>query len=104
MIWDKCGGEQQRVAIARALINDPLVLLADEPTGNLDTVTSEAIMNLFKELNQQGKTILMVTHNSEYRSYSTRTINFRDGTIMKDIGSDSNEGAFGEKARSPVRG
>ncbi|MDE3056783.1 MAG: ABC transporter ATP-binding protein [Bacteroidota bacterium] len=81
------GGEQQRVAIARALINDPLILLADEPTGNLDTVTSEAVMNLFTLLNGQRKTILMVTHNPAYRSYSTREIEFRDGMIVKDSGA-----------------
>ena len=83
------GGEQQRVAIARALISDPLVLLADEPTGNLDTATSESIMQLFKFLNARGKTILMVTHNPAYRSYSTRTINFRDGTIVADSRTNS---------------
>ena len=85
------GGEQQRVAIARALINEPLILLADEPTGNLDTATSKAIMGLFKTLNQQGKTILMVTHNPAYRSYSSRTIGFLDGTIVNDRQSCSYE-------------
>ena len=82
------GGEQQRVAIARALINDPLILLADEPTGNLDSSTSESIMQLFKLLNSRGKTVLMVTHNPTYTSYSTRTIGFRDGTVVNDSQSD----------------
>lgn len=75
------GGEQERVAIARALVNDPPILLADEPTGNLDTRTGKEIMELFKWLNQEGQTIVMVTHNPENASFSSRTISLRDGRI-----------------------
>lgn len=75
------GGEQQRVAIARALINNPSLILADEPTGNLDTQTSRGIMLLFKQLNQQGMTIVLVTHESDIVAYTQRTIKIRDGRI-----------------------
>ena len=78
------GGQQQRVAIARALVNDPVMLLADEATGNLDTRTSYEIMVLFQELNAQGKTIAFVTHESDIAAFTTRTIMLRDGNIMKD--------------------
>lgn len=75
------GGEQERVAIARALVNSPPILLADEPTGNLDTKTGKEIMDLFKRLNEEGQTIVMVTHNPEYKAYSTRTIFLKDGKV-----------------------
>lgn len=75
------GGEQERVAIARALVNGPPILLADEPTGNLDTKTGREIMELFKSLNQEGQTIIMVTHNPENAAYSLRTISLRDGRV-----------------------
>jgi len=78
------GGEQERVAIARALVNRPPLLLADEPTGSLDTTTSTAIMALFQELNRAGQTILMVTHNPENRHYFDRVISLRDGDIEND--------------------
>jgi putative ABC transport system ATP-binding protein len=78
------GGQQQRVAIARALVNSPAVILADEPTGNLDSTTTEEIMNLFTNLNKQGITIIMVTHEHDVAAYAGRQITFKDGQIITD--------------------
>ena len=78
------GGQQQRVAIARALINDPEVLLADEPTGNLDSQTSIEIMEIFQELNEHGITIIMVTHEQDIAAYAKRNVIMRDGRILDD--------------------
>lgn len=77
------GGEQQRVAIARALINNPALILADEPTGNLDTQTSREIMLIFQKLHEQGMTIVLVTHERDITAYTQRTIEMRDGKIEK---------------------
>jgi putative ABC transport system ATP-binding protein len=78
------GGQQQRVAIARALVNSPAVILADEPTGNLDSSTTEEIMTLFSNLNKQGITIIMVTHEQDVATYAGRRITFKDGQIIAD--------------------
>jgi putative ABC transport system ATP-binding protein len=78
------GGQQQRVAIARAMVNDPAFILADEPTGNLDTGMTLEIMVLFQELNRQGKTIIMVTHEPELAAYTRRIITLRDGELVSD--------------------
>ena len=78
------GGQQQRVAIARALVNQPVMILADEATGNLDSKTSYEIMALFQELNRQGRTIVFVTHEPDIATFSSRTITLKDGKIIKD--------------------
>jgi len=78
------GGQRQRVAIARALVNDPSILLADEPTGNLDSTTSSEIMAVFRELHRQGQTIVMVTHEHDIAAHAARVVTLRDGLIASD--------------------
>ena len=78
------GGQQQRVAIARALVNDPVIIMADEPTGNLDSKTSYEIMDIFQELNNKGITIVMVTHEPDIAQFARRNIVFKDGSIIAD--------------------
>lgn len=76
------GGEQQRVAIARAIINDPKIIIADEPTGNLDSETGKIVMDIFQSLHKSGKTIILVTHNKEIASCGTKTLHIKDGKIV----------------------
>ena len=83
------GGQRQRVAIARALINEPSIIMADEPTGNLDSRSSIEIMNLFDKLHKQGKTIILVTHESDIAEYAKRVIMMRDGLIISDEAKES---------------
>jgi len=79
------GGQRQRVAIARALVNDPAILLADEPTGNLDSHTSAEIMQVLVDLNRQGQTILLVTHERDIAEYAKRQVHLRDGIVERDF-------------------
>jgi putative ABC transport system ATP-binding protein len=97
------GGQQQRVAIARALVNEPVMILADEATGNLDTRTSYEIMSLLQELNQQQKkTIVFVTHEPDIAAFSSRTITLKDGKVIKDTKNENVRSAKEELAALPV--
>lgn len=96
------GGQQQRVAIARSLINNPVMILADEATGNLDTRTSYEIMSLFQELNEKGITITFVTHEPDIAAFSSRTIVLQDGNIIKDYPNSQVQSAARELAQLPT--
>jgi putative ABC transport system ATP-binding protein len=91
------GGQQQRVAIARPLVNHPALILADEPTGNLDTFTSIDIMSIFQELNEQSITIVLVTHESDIAAYAKRIITMRDGEVIRDEPIDNRRNAQKDK-------
>jgi putative ABC transport system ATP-binding protein len=93
------GGQQQRVAIARAMVNDPAFILADEPTGNLDTEMTLEIMSLFQSLNERGKTIVMVTHEPELAAYTKRVITLRDGELVSDVPVNDRRSAAEDLAR-----
>src|SRR5918997_1877186 len=82
------GGQKQRVAIARALVNDPAILLADEPTGNLDSRTSEEILALFEDLHRSGQTIIMVTHEADVARHAKRVVRMKDGKVLSDLPSE----------------
>jgi putative ABC transport system ATP-binding protein len=86
------GGQQQRVAIARALVNDPEIVFADEPTGNLDSTSSEEIMALFAELNRRGRTVVLVTHDAEVARYARRVLTMQDGRVVSDEGNAARGG------------
>ena len=79
------GGQQQRVAIARALVNDPRIILADEPTGNLDSTSGQDVMNIFRKLHAQGRTLVVVTHDRDVALQADRIIEMKDGTIFSDL-------------------
>ena len=90
----------QRVAIARALVNDPAVIFADEPTGNLDSATGEMVLNTFKRLHERGKTVVMITHDPSIGAWADRTVHIRDGKLL----SDEEEKAMAQAAGGKLRG
>lgn len=98
------GGQQQRVAIARAIVNEPVFLLADEPTGNLDTRTSIEVMAVFQALHQEGKTIVLVTHERDIAEYTDRLITFRDGRVISDVPNNNKRNAMQDLKNLPVIG
>lgn len=102
MPWQLSGGQMQRVAIARALVNEPSIILADEPTGNLDSRSSHVIMEELAELHKKGNTIIMVTHNPNLTSYASRVINMLDGKIASDTQIRANTKASDKSAKVPL--
>ncbi|MHB1774263.1 MAG: ABC transporter ATP-binding protein, partial [Acidimicrobiales bacterium] len=93
------GGQQQRVAIARALVGDPAILLADEPTGNLDSANGEKVMELLADLNARGATLVMVTHDARYAAHAKRLVRLFDGQIVAEQESHRSEGAAPDEPR-----
>src|SRR4029077_597682 len=96
------GGQRQRVAIARALVNSPSIVLADEPTGNLDSKTGDEIMALFETLHAQGNTIILVTHENDIAQHAHRIIHIRDGKVASDQAVDKNEPAAARCRKPPL--
>ncbi|MBI4552971.1 MAG: ABC transporter ATP-binding protein [Candidatus Latescibacteria bacterium] len=96
------GGQQQRVAIARALVNNPALILADEPTGNLDSRTSIDVMTVFQRLNREGKTIILITHEPDIAKYAKRVVVFKDGRVLRDTPVDTPRDAEEELRALPV--
>ena len=96
------GGQQQRVAIARSLINNPAVILADEPTGNLDSKTSIEVLSIFQELNENGITILLITHEHDIAYYAKRIIEVKDGMILKDYPVEKRKNAIADLSNFKV--
>ncbi|KAA0249365.1 ABC transporter ATP-binding protein [Acidobacteria bacterium ACD] len=94
------GGQQQRVAIARSLVNDPTILLADEPTGNLDSRTSDEVMAIFQKLNEEGRTVILITHEHDIADYARRVVAFRDGKVVADHPVEKRRLAARTEARS----
>jgi putative ABC transport system ATP-binding protein len=94
------GGQQQRVAIARALVTNPAILLADEPTGNLDSQTSEEIMGIFQALNDEGKTVVLITHEPDIAEHAKRIVHVRDGVIQQDQRIAQRRAAAAKRAAS----
>ena len=105
MPWQLSGGQTQRVAIARALVNDPSIILADEPTGNLDSRASHIIMEELSDIHKRGNTIIMVTHNPRLTTYASRVITMIDGTIdtdTKDTPLDDQQGSLAKRSLGKV--
>ena len=97
------GGQKQRVAIARAIVNNPKILLADEPTGALDSASGKQVMEIFRQLNREGVSILMITHDREIASHADRIVEIRDGVLREDHGTEILDGVLRENQGAEIR-